>query len=271
MTARHFANMHLDRLRLQNPYAHAEQIHPEDYGQPLRPLRRRPKALSTLDQTIAAAVAHVHRQLWRRRREFWGDKVPSDAVKLLNVEHALMLYGYELSYVADVGQHAGRGNDLEVAGVIDRNRREVRINPTLPEVVQRFTAGHELAHAVLHPHAGGIHRDRPIEGSARSSDPQERAADRFSAFFLMPENLLAARFSAMFHTEVFELNDQTLIALGQAATPFQGKPAPRRVLARTLAGLGRYNGEVFPPLATQFGVSISTMAIRLEELGFVAD
>ncbi|MFC5526759.1 ImmA/IrrE family metallo-endopeptidase [Rhodanobacter ginsengisoli] len=259
--------LHLDRVRLQNPYAHAEQIHREEVRQPLR---RRPRPLSTSDRAVAAAVAQVHRQLWHRRREFWGDQVPADAVKLLNVGHALKLHGYQLSYVADVGQHAGRGNDLEVAGVIDRDRREVRISPTLPEAVQRFTAGHELAHAVLHPHAGGIHRDRPIEGSARSSDPQERAADRFSAFFLVPEKLLAARFLAVFHTEVFELNDLTRMALGPAAEPFQGKRVPRWILARTLAGLGRYNGEVFPPLATQFGVSISTMAIRLEELGFVA-
>ena len=87
----------------------------------------------------------------------------------------------------------------------------------------------------------------------------------------MPENLLAARFSAVFRTEVFELNDQTRMALGSASEPFQGKTVHRRVLARVLAGLGRYNGDVFPSLATQFGVSISTMAIRLEELGFVAN
>lgn len=268
MTPGNLKELHLDRLRLQNPYAHVEQLCSTEDGQPLR---RRPLALSTSDQAVAAAVAAVHRQLWRRRRELWGDQVPTDAVKLLNVGHALMLQGYQLSYVADVGQRLGRGNALEVAGVIDRDRREVRISPTLPEEVQRFTAGHELAHAVLHPLAGGIHRDRPIEGSARSSDPQERAADRFSAFFLMPENLLAARFSAVFHTEVFELNDQTRMALGPAAEPFQGKTVQRRVLAKVLAGLGRYNGEVFPSLATQFGVSISTMAIRLEELGFIAD
>jgi len=87
----------------------------------------------------------------------------------------------------------------------------------------------------------------------------------------MPENLLAARFSAVFYTEVFELNNQTRMALGADAEPFQGKTIQRRALARVLAGLGRYNGEVFPSLATQFGVSISTMAIRLEELGFIAD
>lgn len=267
MTPESLKKLHLDRLRLQNPYAHAEEICSKEGGQPLR---RQPRALGASDQAVAAAVAEVHRQLWVRRREFWGDQVPTDAVKLLDVGHALMLQGYQLSYVADVGQRVGRGNDLEVAGVIDRDRKEVRISPTLPEAVQRFTAAHELAHAVLHPHSGGIHRDRPIEGSARSSDPQERAADRFSAFFLMPENLLAARFVAIFHTEVFELNDQTIAALGQAAEPFRGKPVHRRVLARMLAGLGRYNGEVFPSLATQFGVSISTVAIRLEELGFVA-
>ena len=268
MTPGNLKKLHLDRLRLQNPYAHVEQLCSKEECQPRR---RRPQALSTSDQAVAAAVAEVHRQLWHRRREFWRDQVPTDAIKLLNVEHAFTLQGYHLSYVADVGQRVGRGNDLEVAGVIDRDRREVRISPTLPEVVQRFTAGHELAHAVLHPLAGGIHRDRPVKGSARSSDPQERDADRFSTFFLMPEKLLAARFSAVFHTEVFELNDQTRMALGSAAESFQGKTVQRRVLARVLAGLGRYNGEVFPSLATQFGVSISTMAIRLEELGFVAD
>lgn len=268
MTAVNLETLHSDRFRLQNPYAHVEQLYPEENH---KALRRRPRALSVSDQAVAAAVELVHRQLWRHRRELWGDQVPTDAVKLLNVEHALMLRGYQLSYVADVGQHVGRGNDLKVAGVLDRDRREVRISPTQPEVVQRFTAGHELGHVVLHPHAGGFHRDLPLVGSARSSDPQEHAADRFSAFFLMPENLLAARFSALFHTEVFELNDQTRTALGTAAEPFQGKPVRGRVLARMLAGLSRYNGEVFPCLADQFGVSISTMAIRLEELGFVTD
>jgi hypothetical protein len=57
---------------------------------------------------------------------------------------------------------------------------------------------------------GGQSPRRTLARNLAPSDPSRGAADRFSAFFLPPENLLASRFAAVFQTEVFQLNEHTM-------------------------------------------------------------
>src|SRR5690606_12973704 len=128
---------------------------------------------------------------------------------------------------------------------------------------QRFTAAHELGHCLLH--AGiTLHRDRPLDGSRRSSsrDIREQEADWFSAFFLMPRKPIQQLFHKMFRTDEFVLNDNTAFALrpGQT-TQLRAECQDLRSLSRILASAEQYDGVHFNSLASIFGVSVEAMAI----------
>lgn len=73
------------------------------------------------------------------------------------------------------------------AGVVITSRR--------PVGQQRFTASHELGHLVLkhEPHADGdeILRRTPLESPSRGVSTQEREADAFASYFLLPKFALA--------------------------------------------------------------------------------
>ena len=63
-----------------------------------------------------------------------------------------------------------------------------------PLVRQRFSAAHELGHAVLHRGQLGRYRaDAVIEDSLDAKDPVEREANAFAAELLMPEEVVRAR------------------------------------------------------------------------------
>jgi len=88
----------------------------------------------------------------------------------------------------------------EVAGIWQRDRRTILVSSRYPYEVQRFTAGHEIGHYVLHPHIGDrtLHREFPV-GGARSNRPQvELEADHFAGCLLMPRGAVARAFEARF-------------------------------------------------------------------------
>ncbi|HEY2911325.1 MAG TPA: ImmA/IrrE family metallo-endopeptidase [Gemmataceae bacterium] len=63
---------------------------------------------------------------------------------------------------------------------------------------RRFTAAHELGHAVLHRDRMGRYRtDSSIDVTSESVDPIEREANRFAAELLMPEEVIHARASEL--------------------------------------------------------------------------
>ena len=69
----------------------------------------------------------------------------------------------------------------------------VKADDILPR--RRFTAAHELGHAILHRESMGQYlADASIaEGADASDDPKEREANRFAVELLMPEEVLQAR------------------------------------------------------------------------------
>jgi len=73
--------------------------------------------------------------------------------------------------------------NAEAAGVLNRQRETISISSRFDYFTQRFTAGHELGHFVLHPNIGNVveHRDRPIFEMAGWRPPHEAEADYFSA------------------------------------------------------------------------------------------
>jgi Zn-dependent peptidase ImmA (M78 family) len=131
---------------------------------------------------------------------------------------------------------------------------------------------HELGHAVLHPQGGGIHRDRSRDVSGLSRDADEVEADLFAVHFLMPERLVRERFESRFGQAPFTLTEGTAFALIKRNHDVASERFPtRRAMSRYLAGTEEYNTRNFESLASLFGVSVVSMAIRLEELGLVAE
>ena len=209
--------------------------------------------------------------LWNERNTFWPEGVPSDTTKLLDPSKAINCIGYDY----DLSEYLGEFHDesSQVAGIIDRKAKRISISRRLPYNTLRFTAAHELGHAVLHSQAI-MHRDRPLDGSAQnhgSREPMEIEADKFAAYFLMPDKLVRQRFNDIFDESQFMLSEHTAFALDPSDP--QGIIAQctsSRDLAIKLAKADHYNGRHVRSLATQFGVSITAMAIRLEELGMIS-
>ncbi|MDQ7996906.1 MAG: ImmA/IrrE family metallo-endopeptidase [Luteibacter sp.] len=220
------------------------------------------------DAAIEAKAIALQRRLWLERDRLWEGAAPTNPLDVLDIRKALHLAGYELIFESGLG-HDPR-TQIEVAGLIDRDAKVVRCSHQFLEPYRSFTLAHELGHAVLHPDAGGIHRDRPLDGAKRSRAPGEWEADRFAAFFLMPEKLLRECFFQRFGTECFVVTDDTAFALSRTTSDvvLQNNPTIRH-LARLLATTETYNSRPFKSLAAQFRVSVGAMAFRLEELGLV--
>jgi Zn-dependent peptidase ImmA (M78 family) len=205
-----------------------------------------------------------------KQEQDMGQAPPSDLVDMLDPSVALDLIGYDFDLDETLGQSHINGRLLEVAGVIDDSSRRVRISRQFSNDVRVFTAAHELGHALLHE-AGGLHRDRPLDGETLSRHGIEFEADKFATYFLMPEKLVRARFTNFFATDRFVVNEETVFALSRSSLPeFQQKFRTLRDVSRALANAEYYDGRRFISLARQFRVSIGAMAIRLEELGLLA-
>jgi hypothetical protein len=223
-------------------------------------------------QWIEQAARTLQENIWRRRYELCADGVPEDPVELLDPAIALDLLGFEFEMAETLGRFTSGGSTFEVAGVIDRPAKHVQISRQMPFNTRRFTAAHELAHAVVHE---GIqmHRDRPLDGSGQergARDEIEKEADKFASFFLMPENLMRTRFRQHFLCDKFELNDATAFALDPSGSMnlLLGKNSLRDI-SRILAKTESFNGRYFRSLADQFHLSVEAMAIRLEELSLL--
>lgn len=222
--------------------------------------------INGLKQPLKSAT-ELHKEIWLRRDQIWGDNIPNDPVDLLDPEIALSLIGYQFELCETLGQYPG--GRVEVAGMIDCQSKTVSVSRQFPRHVRRFTTAHELGHALLHE-TGRLHRDRALDGSSVARDKVEREADKFACYFLMPERLVKSRFIENFKCELFTVNEQTSFALNQSDLgDFYRKFADCHALARALAAADRFDGKQIKSLADQFGVSIEAMAIRLEELDLI--
>jgi len=231
-----------------------------------------PKANSPGYGWIEQAARKLQESIWRRRYELWPNGVSDDPVELLDPAIALGIINFDFDMAETLGQFSISGTTFEVAGIIDRPERRVQISRQMPFNTQRFTAAHELAHAVLHEGVR-MHRDRPLDGPGQSRgarDNIEKEADKFASLFLMPDNLVRVRFRQLFLCDKFIVNEDTIFALDPSSSMgLQGHKKTLRQLARILASAGSYNGRHFCSLADQFHVSVEAMAIRLEELGLL--
>lgn len=255
------------RLKLQNQYAYLD-----GNGQfsahsaiPTSPRRRK------TDAEIETAARELQRKLWLRRNELWPKRPDLSPVLVLDPGKASEILGYRFAVEDTLGLYQDGAKKIGVAGIIDRESKVIRISREFDPQVQAFTAAHELGHLVLHPEMSYMHRDRGVSGVAVGRrDGMEYEADKFAAFFLMPGRLVRQAFHERFLTGEFVIEDDTAFALLQksAEAALAAFPGPRQ-LARYLASTSQYNGQHFYSLAEFFGVTVETMAIRIEELGLV--
>lgn len=106
------------------------------------------------------------------------------------VERLIQAEGIQLRY-PDLGKNA--------SGVLVRKdgMMVIGVNRTHPKVRQRFTAAHELGHALLHEGVD-VRHDAEFRVNLRSGlssqgiDPEEVEANHFAACLLMPRDFLEA-------------------------------------------------------------------------------
>lgn len=164
---------------------------------------------------IETIARDIQAQLWRARESLFPDGMSMDAFAVLDPLVALRSIGFQSELIESLGQHSWEGKLFDVAGVIDRSERTVQISRRFPLPVRRFTAAHELGHALLHD-GEGLHRDRALDGGGDLGvrrDRTEREADTFATYFLMPEKMIRAAFERAFKAPELVLNEETAFAL----------------------------------------------------------
>lgn len=223
---------------------------------------------------IENAVLELHRRIWENRTAIWPDQVPNP-LEMLDPEIAAHVLDIRYEHWPELTALVKQGKRVLIAGLLDRQARKIAVSDQFSDEIVRFTGAHEIGHWMLHP-GQVMHRDRPIKGlvsEASSRDPQEREADYFAACFLMPYKLVKIALEATFLVKApFVFDDNSAFWL----CPTDPDSLLRADIgshdrALSLAAAKSYGGRHFDSLASQFRVSVSTMAIRLKELELIQE
>lgn len=266
------------RMRLKNPYAHMEELEKcwevANYQNPYRFVSSDEESVSAKKthsfKSIEAQAKKLQRAIWKRRTDL-GLSQNVHPIDVLDPQLAAELLGFNFTLHPSLGWMVNGRRRVSVAGLIDQSTRSIQVATDADPRVMRFTAAHEIGHAILHPDQTGLHRDQPLDGGRRSRDRTELEADKFATYFLLPEKLLVEEFKSRFFGP-FALDEQTAFALLSKSIYEALKNLPTlRHVARKLASTAYYNGRHFVPLSESFGVSVEAMAIRLEELELVIE
>jgi Zn-dependent peptidase ImmA (M78 family)/formiminotetrahydrofolate cyclodeaminase len=222
------------------------------------------------EKEIEKVARQLQNVMWSYRDIIWNE-LPESQLDILKPEVALeKLLGYQFKYVNSLGQLNLDGGVFETAGQIDKDQKTVFVSLGFQPEVQNFTAAHELGHALFHK-GMVLHRDIALDGSASyNKDFRERQANKFAAFFLMPEKQIKAIFQDLFLTDKFVIDQNSVFELRErSVSDFKAKCRDLHGLARFLATTEFYRGRSFNSISKIFKVSVGAMAIRLEELGLV--
>ena len=286
MNSEHLERIRRSRMILQNPYAHLDGDGGYDANLPTGPARfifadleslRHPIYRKTSigkrpsRRDIEFVARNLQNMLWSNRSEIFPGRVIDSPLDVLEPPAALSCLGYQLELAESLGQHRDTSGTFEVAGIIDRLNKVVHISRQFPPPIRKFTAAHELGHAILHE-ATGLHRDRPMDGASTRirHDPDEREANVFATYFLMPASQMRLEFERRFGNGQFVLNDETAFRLNAGnLDKLQKSCNTLRDVSKLLAGATHYGGIQMYSLAERFQVSTEAMAIRLEELKLI--
>ena len=218
-----------------------------------------------MEDRIAQEVGRLHAELVDRHK---GNSLSGRlSIALLHPKLAIELKGYHYDERPIPDWPPDRR--VKIAGLVDPQRREVVVSDEFDRPSMRFTGAHELAHIVLHE-PKSLLRERPVDGMRQGVKKRlEREADIFGARFLMPEILMCAAFEQTFGV-------QPPIRLDDNLAHWLSPQNPREVLFAEPGSLLPFRrlAQLSPrpmhlSLSEQFEVSITTMAIRLQELKFM--
>jgi IrrE N-terminal-like domain len=196
----------------------------------------------------------------------WPNTQP-DRLYMCDPEAACRLLGLECLREP----HLGSYGDTGTAGMLDRKRGVILLSTKQRFEGLRFTAAHEVGHYLLHP-GEVMFRDRSLSdhgGPGRL--PTEREADWFAASFLAPPKLVQKAFRARFqgHEPLTNTGATCFMLSASNASYLESLPANSLEFALAVARAERFGGYSFKSLTSLFGVSPTTMALRLMELGLV--
>jgi len=224
---------------------------------------------------------HIEEQARLLIYEVWKDRAilfplgTPPVVQLLSPGIGARICGYEYQHVPYIPSTHG-SSDKKAAGLLDRSRGIISVSTQFTIEEQRFTGAHELGHLVLHPDLGQrfAHRDRPIgwgaQGTARPRHEQE--ADYFAACYQAPRKTVQTEFEKRFGKVPLVLDDTLAFYLGaKYQRLLMTEPPGSMQFAAAVAGAQSLGGRHFPSMAQYFCMSITAMAIRICELGLVAD
>lgn len=210
--------------------------------------------------------------LWTYRDLIWKDERIGNFIDVLDPAIALSkILGYDFQYASLENYISEDGDEVQPAGLINKENRIVRVSDYMHASVRNFTTAHELGHAILHK-GMVLHRDRALDGTSANKDQKEWQADKFATYFLMPAKQVKAIFEELFLMEKFVINERTLLAFAPkdaAELKKRVKLGDRRAVATQLAETEYFHARAFRSIADIFNVSAAAMAIRLEELELI--
>lgn len=214
-----------------------------------------------------------------QRSKFFPDGKDLDVVEVVDPVIAAAVAGLDYQVHQELRWFTQPLSPLEeTAGILDREARTLMIADKFRYETRRFTAAHEIGHFVLHEGLKEtmLHRDRPIGGLTRDGGNKpfyEREADHFAACLLMPRKSVIAFFRGRFPAKLpFVLDDSAAFELcpndpDSLLRPYDGS----LTRAPVLVGATHFRGKYFPSLSQRFQVSITSMAIRIDELGLIQE
>jgi Zn-dependent peptidase ImmA (M78 family) len=224
---------------------------------------------------IEKEARRLQYEIWTSSDFLWEFGKPSRIEQMFTPEVAARVC--HLNYEPVGGVAANEWNKFASAGTLDRDRGTIRVSTQFGYTTQRFTGAHEIGHFLLHPQLGSggvIHRDRPISGSVSNWRPLvEVEADYFAACFLMPRKLVIQAYEDRFGSRKPPQKTEAVLyhLFKRDMNTYFSAPRGSKIFARAVASTTAFDTKRFPSLADQFGVSPDALAIRLEELGLVAD
>ena len=219
------------------------------------------------DEEIEKLASDFMNMLWKHHQAIWKTML-TDSRQVMDPQTI-----FEEVFDYDFGMFPKLDNDddgSECAGFIDQRERHIVLSGNYKSEVQKFTAAHELGHALLHKQ-NILHRDRPLDGSHTIPRSQEeKQADKFAAYFLMPKKKIESSFKKQFGQSKLSIDDNTAFNLSRVgASTLRAKYKNKRQFAMFIASAEIYAGQTFKSLAQEYNVSVTAMARRIEELELI--
>lgn len=221
---------------------------------------------------IEEGISNFQRLVWKHRNLIWPENPPQDFRDILNPELLFRdVLGYDYVSKDGFGALDENGNTKEIAGLIHQSNSLVVVSNKFPLPVQRFTAAHELGHALFHKDAT-MHRDMPADyadGNVAKLHV-EKVADKAATYILMPRKFVIREFTKRFGPTPFAITEDSTFFLTQGSVEnLRNEVKGLNGLARKVALSTSYGHNYFESLADYFNVSTKAMEIRLCELHLI--